>query len=222
MAVATHPDLESASAEEVLGYAAERFHPRMYVACSFQKEASVIMDMLLKIEPEARFFTLDTHVLFPETYATWRALEERYGIEVDVYQGMGLERQASLYGDELWKREPDACCGIRKVAPLNEALANVDAWVSGLRRDQSAGRSSTKKLHWDAARSLWKANPLADWSDADVWRYISEHDVPYNELHDRNYPSIGCTHCTKPAGGRDGRWAGSDKTECGLHDETSR
>jgi phosphoadenosine phosphosulfate reductase len=217
VAVATHPDLESSTAEEVLAYAAERFHPRLYVACSFQKEASVIMDMLLKIEPEARFFTLDTHVLFPETYATWRALEERYGIEVDVYQGMSLERQASLHGDELWKREPDACCGIRKVAPLNEALSDVDAWVSGLRRDQSAARSSTQKLHWDAARSLWKVNPLADWSEADVWRYISEHDVPYNELHDRNYPSIGCTHCTKPAEGRDGRWAGSDKTECGLH-----
>jgi phosphoadenosine phosphosulfate reductase len=217
MAVATHPDLESASAEEVLAYAADRFHPRMYVACSFQKEASVIMDMLLKIEPGARFFTLDTHVLFPETYATWRALEERYGIEVDVYQGMSLERQASLYGDELWKREPDACCGIRKVAPLNEALADVDAWVSGLRRDQSAGRGSTKKLHWDAARSLWKANPLADWSEADVWRYIDEHDVPYNELHDRNYPSIGCTHCTKPAEGREGRWSETDKTECGIH-----
>ena len=217
MAVATQPDLESASAEEVLAYVAERFHPRLYVACSFQKEASVIMDMLLKIEPEARFFTLDTHVLFPETYATWRALEERYGIEVDVYQGMSLERQASLYGDELWKREPDACCGIRKVAPLNEALAGVDAWVSGLRREQSAARATTKKLHWDSARSLWKANPLADWSEADIWRYIAKHDVPYNELHDRNYPSIGCTHCTKPAEGRDGRWAGSEKDECGLH-----
>jgi phosphoadenosine phosphosulfate reductase len=218
VAVATHPDLESSTAEEVLAYVAERFHPRLYVACSFQKEASVIMDMLLKIEPEARFFTLDTHVLFPETYATWRALEERYDIEVDVFQGMSLERQASLYGDELWKSEPDACCGIRKVGPLNEALSGVDAWVSGLRREQSTARATTQKLHWDAARSLWKANPLADWTEADVWRYISEHDVPYNELHDRNYPSIGCTHCTKPAEGRDGRWAGSDKTECGLHE----
>jgi phosphoadenosine phosphosulfate reductase len=217
MAVAAHPDLESASAEEVLAYAADRFHPRLYVATSFQKEASVIMDMLLKIEPEARFFTLDTHVLFPETYATWRALEERYGIEVDVYQGMSLERQASLYGDELWKREPDACCGIRKVAPLNEALSGVDAWVSGLRRDQSAARATTKKLHWDAARSLWKVNPLADWSDADVWRYILERDLPYNPLHDQGYPTIGCTHCTKPGVGREGRWAGTGKTECGLH-----
>ncbi len=218
MAVAAaHPDLEQASAEEVLAYTVEQFHPRLYVASSFQKEASVIMDMLLRIEPSARFFTLDTHVLFPETYATWRAVEERYGIKVDVYQGMSLGRQASLYGDELWKRDPDACCGIRKVAPLNQALSEVDAWVSGLRRDQSLGRASTKKLHWDNKHSLWKANPLADWSERDVWAYIAKHDVPYNALHDRNYPSIGCTHCTKPAEDRGGRWAGSTKDECGLH-----
>jgi phosphoadenosine phosphosulfate reductase len=214
---AAHPDLEQASAEEVLAYTVEQFHPRLYVASSFQKEASVIMDMLLRIEPSARFFTLDTHVLFPETYATWRAVEERYGIKVDVYQGMSLGRQASLYGDELWKRDPDACCGIRKVAPLNQALSEVDAWVSGLRRDQSLGRASTKKLHWDKKHSLWKANPLADWSERDVWAYIAKHDVPYNALHDRNYPSIGCTHCTKPAEDRGGRWAGSAKDECGLH-----
>jgi phosphoadenosine phosphosulfate reductase len=204
-------------AEEVLAYMAERFHPRLYVACSFQKEGSVIMDMLLKIEPSARFFTLDTGVLFPETYATWRQLEERYGVKVDVYQGMSLARQADLHGDELWKRNPDACCGIRKVSPLKEALSGVDAWISGLRREQSPIRARTPKLQYDERHGIWKANPLADWSEKDVWRYVAEHDVPYNELHDRGYASIGCTHCTKPGNGREGRWAELDKKECGIH-----
>ena len=211
------PDLERASAEDVLGYVVERFHPRLYVACSFQKEASVIMDLLLKIEPGARFFTLDTGLLFPETYDTWRRLEDRYGVKVDVYQGMTLARQRKLHGDELWNREPDACCGIRKVEPLNEALADVDAWISGLRRDQSPNRADTPKLEWDEKHGLWKANPLADWSEKDVWRYIAANDVPYNDLHDRGYSSVGCTHCTLPGQGRAGRWAGTDKIECGLH-----
>ena len=211
------PDLEDRTAEEVLAYLAERFHPRLYVACSFQKEASVIMDMLLRIQPDARFFTLDTGVLFPQTYGVWRRLEERYGIRVDAYRGPSLERQAAEHGDALWSRDPDACCEIRKVGPLEQALSGVDAWVSGLRREQSPTRAGTPKLHWDERHGLWKANPLADWSERDVWAYIARHDIPYNDLHDRGYASIGCTHCTKPGGGRDGRWAGRDKTECGLH-----
>jgi phosphoadenosine phosphosulfate reductase len=215
--VLTHPNLEAASAEQVLEYLVERFHPRLYVACSFQKEASVIMDMLLRIEPEARFFTLDTDVLFPETYATKAALEERYGIEVDVYKGMTLERQARKYGPELWSSDPDLCCSIRKVQPLREALADVDCWVTGLRRDQSHTRKHSRKLDWDEKHGLWKANPLADWSERDVWRYIAENDVPYNILHDKGYSSIGCTHCTLPSDGRDGRWSDADKIECGLH-----
>jgi phosphoadenosine phosphosulfate reductase len=211
------PDLEGASAHEVLEHLAEQFHPRLYVACSFQKEASVIMDMLLKIEPEARFFTLDTGLLFPETYETWRQLEERYGVKVEVYQGMTLARQATEHGDELWNSDPDSCCGIRKVEPLKEALSQVDAWVSGMRRDQSPSRRGTPKFHWDDKHDLWKANPLADWTEKDVWNYIAEHDVPYNDLHDRGYASVGCTHCTLPGSGRAGRWAGTDKIECGLH-----
>ncbi len=210
-------DSEPMSAEQVLAHMVERFHPRLYVACSFQKEASVIMDMLLRIEPEARFFTLDTGVLFRETYETWQVLERRYGIKVDCYQGMSLARQARLHGDQLWRTDPDTCCALRKVSPLQEALADVDAWVTGLRRDQSPQRATTPKIHWDARHGLWKANPLADWSDGDVWRYLREHDVPYNQLHDRGYDSIGCIHCTRPGGGRHGRWPGREKTECGLH-----
>jgi phosphoadenosine phosphosulfate reductase len=211
------PDLEHARAEQVLAYMVERFHPRLYVACSFQKEASVIMDMLLRIEPEARFFTLDTGLFFPETYSTWRALEQRYGVTIEVYQGMSLARQTDLHGDELWTSDPDACCGIRKISPLQEALAQVDGWVSGVRREQSPTRRDVTKLQWDGKRELWKANPLADWSEHDVWRYLHEHDVPYNDLHDRGYASIGCTHCTRPGEAREGRWAQTGKVECGLH-----
>jgi phosphoadenosine phosphosulfate reductase len=198
-------------------YAAERFHPRLFVACSFQKEASVIMDILLRIEPEARFFTLDTGVLFEETYATWRTLEERYDTKVEVFKGISLEEQAQRHGDQLWNSDPDACCAIRKVSPLKQALSEVDAWVAGVRRDQSPTRAHTEKLHWDDKHGLWKLNPLADWTDRDVWDYIAQHDIPYNSLHDRGYASIGCTHCTKPGDGRDGRWAGHDKTDCGMH-----
>jgi phosphoadenosine phosphosulfate reductase len=211
------PDLEHLDAGGVLEFMVERFHPRLAVACSFQKEASVVLDLILRIAPDAHIFTLDTHVLFDETYETWRKVEERYGIEIKVHQGPSLGRQAATHGDELWLRDPDACCGLRKVQPLNRALEDMDAWVSGVRRSQSAERAKTPKLAWDARHGLWKANPLADWSDADVWRYISEHDLPYNPLHDQGYESIGCTHCTRPGAGRDGRWAGTGKTECGLH-----
>ncbi len=211
------PDLEDATAEEVLAYAVREFHPRLAVACSFQKEASVIVDLLLRVEPEARIFTLDTGVLFDETREIWRRVEERYGVQVEVYEGISLAEQARCHGDELWARDPDACCAIRKVAPLDQALSTVDAWVSGLRRDQSPERADTRKLGWDERHGKWKLNPLADWTENDVWRYIAEHDLPYNLLHDRGYASIGCTHCTRPSTGRDGRWAGDAKTECGLH-----
>ena len=203
-------DLESLSAQEVLAHVVDEYHPRLYVACSFQKEASVILDMLLRIEPTARVFTLDTGVLFPETYETWRRIEQRYGIEIDVYRGEWI--------DGLWQRDPDACCGMRKVEPLERALSGIDAWITGLRREQSPARAGTPKLGEDAGHpGKVKCAPLADWSEQDVWRYIVERDVPYHPLHDRGYASIGCTHCTAPGGGRDGRWAGTDKIECGLH-----
>ena len=217
MAIAVQPDLEHLSPEEILLYGVERFHPRMFVACSFQKEASVIMDMLLKIEPEARFFTLDTGVLFEQTYETWRQLEAHYGIKVEVFKGISLDEQARRHGDELWNRDPDACCAIRKVSPLEEALSQVDAWVAGVRRDQSPTRTHTRKVHWDDKHGLWKLNPLAEWTERQVWDYIAQNGIPYNPLHDRGYASIGCTHCTTPGTGRDGRWAGHDKTDCGMH-----
>jgi phosphoadenosine phosphosulfate reductase len=210
-------DLEEMSAQSVLAHAVERFHPKLAVACSFQKEASVILDMLVKIEPGTQFFTLDTGVLFAETYDTWRAVEERYGITVRSYEGLSLEEQAARHGEALWASDPDLCCSIRKVTPLKDALTGLDAWVSGLRRDQSPTRAGTPKLAWDDRHGLWKFNPLADWSERDVWNYIAEHDVPYNPLHDQGYGSIGCTHCTVASEGREGRWTGSAKIECGIH-----
>jgi phosphoadenosine phosphosulfate reductase len=203
------PDLEALRADEVLEHAVAEYHPRLAVACSFQKEAAVIVDMLLRIEPQARIFTLDTGVLFPETYDTWRRVEAHYGIEIEAYRGRWVEG--------LWARDPDACCGMRKVEPLKRALGTVDAWIAGLRRGQSPDRAGTPKLGWDLRNGKWKYAPLADWTEQDVWRYIAEHDVPYNPLHDQGYDSIGCTHCTVAGSGRDGRWAGTGKLECGLH-----
>jgi phosphoadenosine phosphosulfate reductase len=203
------PDLEALSAPQVLAHVVREHHPRLAVASSFQKEATVIIDMILRIEPQARIFTLDTGVLFGETYETWRRIEARYGIEIEVFRGEWI--------DGLWARDPDACCGMRKVEPLERALSGVDAWVTGLRRDQSPLRASTPKFGWDIKHEKWKAAPLADWTDKDVWRYIAERDLPYNPLHDQGYESIGCTHCTQSGAGRNGRWAGSDKSECGLH-----
>ena len=201
-------DLEHASAEEVLAHVLEHHHPRLALACSFQKEEAVLVVMLLKLEPSARVFTIDTGVLFPETYRAWRELELRYGVQVEIFDA---ERE----GGESWKAVE--CCSARKVAALDLALEDLDGWITGLRREQAPTRSSTPKLAFDARRGIWKANPIADWDAKAVWDYIARNDVPYNALHDRGYESIGCMPCTLPGSGREGRWAGSDKTECGIH-----
>jgi phosphoadenosine phosphosulfate reductase len=206
MSIATS-DLESASAQEVIGYAVERFHPRLTMACSFQKEESVLVHMLLAIEPEARVFTIDTGVLFPETLSTWRAFEERFGLSVEVMD-------ASSPGDP-WTAA--RCCGEAKVDALERGLEGVEAWITGIRREQAPSREAAPKLERDERRGIWKVNPLANWSEKDLWRYINEHDLPYHPLHDQGYASIGCAPCTLPGGGREGRWAGQDKTECGIH-----
>ena len=210
-------DWEAMPAEEILGSLLEAFPGRVSLACSFQKEESVLLDMLFALEPRARVFALDTHVLFPETYAAWRDVERRYGTTIEVYEGPSLGRQAAVHGDELWARNPGLCCAIRKVEPLGRALGGLDAWITGLRRDQSPTRADAPKVGWDEGHELWKANPLADWDDERCWDYIRERGLLYNELHDHGYASIGCTHCTKPGAGREGRWTGLDKTECGLH-----
>lgn len=210
-------DVERLAAQEVVALMLDRLHPDVALACSFQKEETVLLDMLLEQRPDAAVFALDTHVLFPETYDVWRAIEKRYGIEVAVYQGPSLGRQAAIHGDALWESNPSLCCAIRKVAPLGEALAGLRGWITGVRRDQSASRAATPKIGWDERHELWKAAPLADWTDECVWEYIEKRDLPVNSLHRRGYASIGCTHCTVPGESREGRWSGTTKTECGLH-----
>jgi phosphoadenosine phosphosulfate reductase len=195
------------SAEEVLAEAIDRHHPSLVMACSFQKEETVLIDMLMRIEPSARVFTIDTGVLFPETYEVWRKVEDRYGVAVEVMDA------TSPSGPWTAQR----CCGERKVEALERALEGVDAWITGIRREQSPTRADAPKVDWDSTRGVWKFNPLADWTEKDVWNYVFEHDLPYHPLHDQGYSSIGCAPCTLPGNGRDGRWAGQDKTECGLH-----
>jgi len=214
---AAPPNLEAASAEALVAWALERFHPRIALACSFQQEESVLLDLLFAERTDARVFALDTGLLFPETYALWEQTERRYGTRVERAAGPTLEAQAAAHGDALWARDPAACCTLRKVEPLRAQLAGLDAWITGIRREQSPARAGAHKIEWDERHGLWKVNPLADWTAKDVWRRIHERDLPYNPLHDRGYASIGCAPCTQPGAGRDGRWAGSDKTECGLH-----
>ena len=208
MALADLATLDEASAEDVLAYAVERFHPRLTMACSFQKEESVLVHMLMGICPEARVFTIDTGVLFPETLAVWKQFEDRFGVAVEVFDAHSP--------GEPWTMEH--CCGEAKVDALERALGDVDAWITGIRREQATTRAVAAKLERDDKRGIWKVNPLADWSEKDLWRYIHAHDLPYNPLHDRGYSSIGCAPCTRPGSGRDGRWAGTEKIECGIHE----
>jgi phosphoadenosine phosphosulfate reductase len=165
--------------------------------------------MLMGVEPSARVFTIDTGVLFPETLATWRAFEERFGVRVEVVD-------ARSAGDPWTGGEH--CCGPAKVDALERALEDVDAWITGIRREQASTRARVSKLEQDAKRGIWKLNPLADWTEKDLWRYIHEHDLPYHRMHDRGFASVGCAPCTQPGEGREGRWAGTDKTECGIHE----
>jgi phosphoadenosine phosphosulfate reductase len=207
---ATLPDLEQSSAQEVLAYAVESY-PRLTVACSFQKEESVVFHMLSQLPARegVRAFAIDTGVLFGETLATWKRFEETFTVPIEVFDASSP--------DQPWTVEN--CCGTAKVAALELALSEVDAWITGIRREQAPTRALTPKIELDVRRGIVKFNPLADWSEKDVWRYIFEHDLPYNPLHDEGYASIGCAPCTQPGAGREGRWAGTDKTECGIHVE---
>jgi phosphoadenosine phosphosulfate reductase len=203
------PDLESATAEEVIAFAVEQFHPRLTMACSFQKEESVLVHMLTQATDSPRVFTIDTGVLFGETLTTWQAFEDRFGLNIEVIDARSPDGPWTV----------DHCCGAAKVEALERALASdVDAWITGIRREQAATRSTARKLERDERRGIWKVNPLTDWSERDLWRYIFKHDLPYHPLHDQGYASIGCAPCTLPGSGRDGRWVGQDKTECGIHE----
>ncbi|MNI13309.1 Phosphoadenosine phosphosulfate reductase [compost metagenome] len=214
-------EFENKSAEDVLRLAVKNFKS-LTLACSFGAEDVVLVDMLHKINPDIDIFYLDTNVHFKETYETKDRLEQHYGKKfVQVSPKITLDEQAEQFGEELWKSNANQCCNIRKVDPLTDILKNYDAWITGIRRDQAPTRANSKKVEYDVKFGLIKFNPIASWTSEDVWNYIRENDVIYNPLHDNNYPSIGCTHCTRQvAPGEDpraGRWAESEKTECGLH-----
>jgi len=213
---------EAWGAERTLRWAETSFSPRLTLATGFGAEGCVIIDLVARMGLAVDIFTLDTGVLFPETYDLWKRLEERYGITIKgIRPAQTLEEQAQTYGDKLWERQPEKCCALRKVAPLGPALKGYDAWVTAIRRDQTNNRASALPIEWDAKNGLVKVNPLVRWSKDAVWAYIKEWDVPYNALHDKGYPSISCRTCTSPVkdgeDDRAGRWRGNEKTECGLH-----
>jgi phosphoadenosine phosphosulfate reductase len=203
-------DVEAWPAQRVVELVLGAFPGRVALACSFQKEESVLLGMLFELEPQARVFAIDTHHLFPETYELWNEVERRYRTTIERFEGGPVD-------DGLWDTNPDLYLAIAKVEPLNRALLDLDAWITGIRRDQSPTRADAPKLAWDDKHELWKANPLADWTDDDCWAYIRERGLPYNALHDRGFDSIGDVHSTEPGKGRAGRWAGTDRTECGIH-----
>jgi phosphoadenylyl-sulfate reductase (thioredoxin) len=191
-------------------------------ATGFGVEGCVLIDMAARQGLPIDLFTLDTGLLFPETYALWRRLEKRYGVSIRaVRPAQTVDEQAAAHGDRLWARDPDRCCALRKVAPLAEALAGYDAWIAAIRRDQTATRATARHVEWDTKNGLVKVNPLLRWSADDVWGYVKLHDVPCNALYDAGYGSIGCAPCTTPvAPGEDpraGRWRTREKNECGLH-----
>ncbi|MBI4302349.1 MAG: phosphoadenylyl-sulfate reductase [Chloroflexi bacterium] len=213
---------ESKSPSEVLGWALKEFHPQIALACSFGAEDVALVDMIYKISPDARIFYLDTDFHFPETYETRDRLIAKYGINFQPFKAaITLEEQDAEHGSELYLRDPDLCCKIRKVEPLTRALSGLQAWITGIRRDQAPTRANAGIVEWDQKFNLVKVSPLAGWTSSQVWDYIGENQVPYNVLHDNGYPSIGCQPCTKVVkSGEDpraGRWSGFQKTECGLH-----
>ncbi len=218
---------ETASLADVLVWTWEKFGVRAAIGTSFQGSGLVIIDQAVKLGLGFPVFTLDTGLLFPETYELKARLERHFGIVIEaMHPEQTVDEQAGTYGPELWRSNPDTCCAMRKVLPLQKKLAGLDVWITGVRRNQSDGRATTQMLElyeFDKlrARHLLKLNPMAAWSREAIWGHIKREGIPYNALHDRGYHSIGCWPCTKLAGSgegeRAGRWEGFDKTECGIH-----
>lgn len=210
------------SAELALRWAFDRLGKEVALVSAFGPEGMVLIDMVAHIQRDFRLITIDTGFLFPETQKLMLEVEDRYGVTIETVQpAQSPEQQEQVHGAALWKRDPDLCCSMRKVEPLRRKLAQLRGWITSIRRDQTAARAGARKLEWDAKFGLVKINPLADWSADEVLNYIRKNDLPYNELHDRGYASIGCTHCTRAIflgeDARAGRWPGIAKTECGLH-----
>ncbi|GIV97844.1 MAG: phosphoadenosine phosphosulfate reductase [Herpetosiphonaceae bacterium] len=210
------------SPEALLEWAARRFGEKLVLTCSFGGPSGmVLLDMVARLGYETPIVFLDTGLLFPETYALAEAAAQRYGLTIEYRRpALTIEQQDRQEGPQLYARDPDRCCGIRKVAPLAEALRPYDAWMTGLRRDQSATRAGVELLQWSTRYELLKINPLAFWGEREIWSYIYTYDVPYNPLLDQGYRSLGCVPCTLAIDGGDpraGRWVGFAKTECGIH-----
>jgi phosphoadenosine phosphosulfate reductase len=213
---------ESWSPQRVLSWAFDAYGNDVAIASAFGAEGMVLIDMASHTRKGFRLFTLDTEFLFPETYVLIDRIEQKYEIKIErVFSLLSPEEQDRIQGAALWARDPDQCCNLRKVEPLRHKLNTLAAWITSIRRDQTLFRKSVCKVEWDEKFGLVKVNPIADWTSKQVWRYLSEHGVPYNSLYDQNYSSIGCTHCTRAVlpgeGPRAGRWPGLAKTECGLH-----
>lgn len=215
--------LETAYPQDILKWAVEQFGQQLAVVTSFQPTGIVTLHMLSEFAPQTPVLTLDTGLLFPETYRLMDELEERLNLRlIRVRPAQTVEQQAASLGTALWERDPDRCCNLRKTVPLSNALQGYDAWVTGLRRDQSSGRQATPVVSWDVKYEKVKLSPLATWTEDMVWTYIHAHELPYNKLHDQNYPSIGCFTCTQPVAPdatdkRAGRWVRHNKIECGIH-----
>jgi phosphoadenosine phosphosulfate reductase len=215
--------LEAAGPQEIISWAVERFFPRLTMATAFGPEGCVILSMLAAIEPRVYVFNLDTGYQFQETLDLRDRIAERYCIEVDLRKPeLSVEAYEAKHGGPLYQTNPNQCCFDRKVKVLHEATQGFHAWMSGIRRDQSPDRAKAPVVGWDKKFNLVKISPLANWTKKDVWKRITEENIPYNPLHDRGYPSIGCWPCTRAVGQgetdeRAGRWSGSAKTECGLH-----
>jgi phosphoadenosine phosphosulfate reductase len=219
-------ELELLPAEEVLRWAHAEFGDRLCLSCSWQKQSSVLVHMVAELGLDVAIVELDTQLFFRESYETRERLVERYDLTLIRPDIITVAEQHRREGPNLWERDPDRCCHVRKVEPLVAALEPFDAWISGIRRVQSPSRASVQKVERSARYGVWKIQPLADWSEEDVWSYIATNDIPYNPLHDLGYRSIGCIPCTRPTRPdeeeRAGRWAGSDKLECGIHLEERR
>src|ERR1700676_1761000 len=213
---------ENWSPQRVLTWAFQTFGNRVAISSAFGAEGMVLIDMASRVEKDFRLFTVYTEFFFPQPYNLMDRIEEKYGIPIEkVYSMLSPEEQERTHGTALWSIDPDQCCNLRKVEPLRRKLSELNAWITSIRRDQTSVRSTARRVEWDTKFGLGKINPIVDWTSKQVWRYIHDHDVPYNQLHDQDYPSIGCTHCTRAVrpgeDPRAGRWAGFGKTECGLH-----
>jgi phosphoadenosine phosphosulfate reductase len=217
-------DLTAASPWEILRWAVAEYHPRLLFATAFGAEGCCVIHMLAEIEPTVTVINLETGYQFPETLELRDRIRDRYGITVEyIYPELTVAEYEKEHGGPLYELRPDQCCHDRKILPLRQALARLAprAWISAIRKDQTDHRNRAEVVQWDAKFQLVKINPLLHWTRKDVWAFITRHNVPYNPLHDRDYPSIGCWPCTRPVGpGEDeraGRWAGKVKKECGLH-----